>query len=119
VNGAAGTFSTEDVPEGGTVDVQNTVTHEAGHLIGFAHSPDPESTMFATAMLNETTKRDLTADDIQGMCDVFPLGHEPHADGGCACATARGAPIDPAAAMLLLGAVMVMVARGRARSWRR
>ncbi|HKA86195.1 MAG TPA: matrixin family metalloprotease [Haliangiales bacterium] len=69
-------------PTGPTAaDVQNTVTHEVGHLLGFDHAPDPESTMYADAPLGETKKRDLTADDAQGMCDVYGLGHEP-ADAG-------------------------------------
>jgi len=117
VNGVVGTFSTEDLQEQGTVDVQNTITHEAGHLLGFAHSSDPESTMFATAVLNETKKRDLTADDSQGLCDTYPLGHEPGADQGCACAMARESTTDWRTGVTVWGAVMILVLRaGRVRA---
>jgi hypothetical protein len=94
-------------------DVQNTVTHEAGHFVGFAHSADTESTMYASAQPGETKKRDLTADDIDGLCTVYPDGGvTPQPDAGTSdagltgsdagipsgtvesggCATAAGAP---------------------------
>jgi hypothetical protein len=46
-----------------TLDIQNVLAHEAGHLFGVAHSPDPEATMFATTPAGEVTKRTLSADD--------------------------------------------------------
>ena len=55
-------------------DVQNTVTHEAGHFLGLAHSSDPTATMFAFAPIGEVNKRDLHADDLQGICDIYPKG---------------------------------------------
>ena len=53
-------------------DIQNVLTHEAGHFIGFAHSLDPVSTMFATTSAGDLSRRTLTADDAQGPCDVYP-----------------------------------------------
>ena len=61
--------STDDRVE---VDLQNVLTHEVGHLIGFDHTPDLESTMYAATPIGETSKRDLTLDDQQGVCDVYP-----------------------------------------------
>lgn len=55
-------------------DVQNTLTHEIGHLIGFAHAPEAESTMYASSPPGELVKRDLSADDIEGVCYVYPRG---------------------------------------------
>jgi ssRNA-specific RNase YbeY (16S rRNA maturation enzyme) len=56
------------------VDLQNVLTHEVGHLIGFDHNlMDAESTMHAETPLGETKKRDLTSDDQQGVCDVYPV----------------------------------------------
>jgi len=55
-------------------DVQNTVTHELGHALGLAHSPDPASTMYATARLGETSKRVLDPTSRQFVCDVYPRG---------------------------------------------
>jgi hypothetical protein len=58
-------------------DLQNVLTHEAGHFVGFAHSPDPTSTMFATVTADETQKRDLTDSDVAGMCQAYPLDRGP------------------------------------------
>jgi MYXO-CTERM domain-containing protein len=74
------------------VDVQNTVTHEAGHFIGFAHNPDLNSTMYLQAPIGDTSKRSLAAEDIQGVCDVYPTGRPALTCGtnssGCGCGTA-------------------------------
>lgn len=55
-------------------DVQNTVTHELGHALGLAHSPDPASTMFAIAPLGETSKRVIDPASKRFVCDVYPRG---------------------------------------------
>lgn len=55
-------------------DVQNAVTHELGHALGLAHSPDPASTMYATGPLGETSKRVLDLASKQFICDVYPPG---------------------------------------------
>jgi len=55
-------------------DVQNTVTHEFGHALGLDHSPDPSSTMFASAPIGETSKRILDPASKQFVCDVYPSG---------------------------------------------
>jgi uncharacterized protein (TIGR03382 family) len=59
-------------------DLRNTLTHEMGHFIGFDHDPDAESTMFASAQRCETKKRDLTPQDLNGLCTVYPKGQPPH-----------------------------------------
>jgi hypothetical protein len=55
-------------------DVQNTLTHEVGHVLGLGHSPDPNSTMGASAQPGETSKRSLDADSKLFICDVYPVG---------------------------------------------
>lgn len=55
-------------------DVQNTVTHEMGHALGLGHSPDPTSTMYASAPLGETSKRVIDPASKQFVCDVYPRG---------------------------------------------
>jgi hypothetical protein len=112
LNGQGFAFTT--APTGATAaDVQNTVTHEVGHLLGFDHSPDPESTMFADAPLGETKKRDLTADDAQGLCDVYPLGHEPGRPTRAAPTPAHPPPTTAAARWPGTAS-----AAGRSRCWR-
>lgn len=83
-------------------ELQNTLTHELGHLQGLEHTcwlndgvhanpmwtdnlgnPVPEcsatnpqsikdATMYPTQDCGETIKESLSADDIQAMCDIYP-----------------------------------------------
>ncbi len=64
----------------GVVDLQNVVTHEMGHYFGLAHTPDDRlATMWGSAEPNETFKRDLQPDDIEGICAVYAPGTLPEA----------------------------------------
>jgi len=58
-----------------SIDLQNVLTHEAGHFLGLAHSPDREATMYWDAKVAEIVKRDLWPDDELGMCAIY--GGEP------------------------------------------
>lgn len=59
-------------------DVQNTMAHEAGHFLGLAHSDVDTATMyFRVTQDNETSKRDLDPDDVQGLCAIYPTGQPP------------------------------------------
>jgi hypothetical protein len=53
------------------VDVQNVITHEAGHFLGLAHSDVNDATMSATAPVGETQKRSLEPDDVTGICSIY------------------------------------------------
>ena len=61
----------------GRYDVQNVATHELGHslslddLSGPSHS---EKTMYGYTAPGETKKRSLEADDIAGICHLYPAG---------------------------------------------
>jgi hypothetical protein len=52
-------------------DFASIVTHETGHFLGMAHSGDPHATMFAHYQPGSTTLRNLTQDDIAGICTVY------------------------------------------------
>jgi MYXO-CTERM domain-containing protein len=104
------TFTTADAPpcaSGGpivdcvSIDVQNTVTHEAGHTLGLDHTTDASATMAAHTGPGETAKRTLHADDLLGICAIYPRGAqtttslgdpirlEP-AGSGCGCSSETG-----------------------------
>lgn len=81
------TFSTSDIPPPGTTDLQNTVTHEFGHVLGLDHSNDPGACMYSTAVRGETSKRTLGEDDIAGLQWLYPPGSF---DGSLHCNAAPG-----------------------------
>ena len=77
-NGRDFSFSVSAVPDtrGGVVDLQDTMTHEIGHLIGLDHSPlsgssadQPTMHPFASP---EAAGRSLAADDIAGITHLYP-----------------------------------------------
>ena len=97
------------------LDVQNTITHEAGHSLGLDHTLDPNATMYATAPEGEVSKRVLGADDIQGICDIYPRGKQTvtgnldpitltpsGASNGGGCGSTQPGPAAALAALLLL-----------------
>ncbi len=118
------------------MDVQNTATHEAGHFLGLAHpcelNVDPmctahpeidrSVTMYPSASPGETSKRTLEADDINGICAIYPAGQKtancidgpclapcvpPPSGGGCGCGS-----VGPEGLLGLLG---LLALRGRRR----
>ncbi|HEY4182031.1 MAG TPA: hypothetical protein VGM90_34545 [Kofleriaceae bacterium] len=131
-------------PNGIQSDLRNTLTHELGHLLGLEHtclamgdpprfdgtgapvpscsmasSPDiTEATMYPFQDSGETKKRTLEADDIAGICSVYPTADDPGTcskpgDGGGCCSTTAEAP---SGAVLLLGAFgLFSLARPRRR----
>lgn len=53
-------------------DIAATVTHELGHVLGLGHSFDTGASMYASANVGETTKRNLNQDDRDGLCALYP-----------------------------------------------
>jgi hypothetical protein len=63
-------------------DFASIVTHETGHFLGLAHSGDNRATMFANYTPGATAMRNLTADDVAGICTVYrPDGARAVLDG--------------------------------------
>ncbi|MCK6508898.1 matrixin family metalloprotease [Myxococcota bacterium] len=69
-------WNTQGVPIGiganDKYDLQAILTHELGHVLGLWHSQVVTATMFASANPGETSKRQLTDDDRQGIRDLYP-----------------------------------------------
>jgi hypothetical protein len=53
-------------------DFESIVTHETGHFLGMAHSGDARATMFAHYQPGTTAMRNLSSDDVTGICSVYP-----------------------------------------------
>ena len=77
-------------------DLQNTLTHEIGHLLGFDHCHDDavvgasnceEATMRVQTEAGDITMRDLSTDDIAAIVAVYPSGGSP--PDSYACPTKR------------------------------
>jgi MYXO-CTERM domain-containing protein len=89
------------------IDVQNTVTHEAGHSLGLDHSPDPNATMYDSAPAGQTSKRILGTDDVAGICAIYPRGAATvtclaPGSSGCGCSQAQNGPGAVLGALALL-----------------
>lgn len=124
LNSASHLFTTVDGPPCteadaltcASVDVQNTVTHELGHSIGLAHSPDSRSTMFAGAEPGEISKRVLDDGSLEFVCTAYPQGQPSRDCDGSALQT-RGPTTSCGAspAGLLLPGGWVVARRRRRR----
>lgn len=97
------------------LDLESVVTHEAGHFLGLAHVEDERATMYPTTRAGQVSQRSLDADDVAGLCAIYPAGatattcgvNEP---GGCGQEGTAGAGL-----AVPLGALLAALALGAAR----
>jgi hypothetical protein len=128
------------------VDLQTLMTHEFGHFLGLAHpcvvsdplggggdnSDQPTNTpsctgapaaslaavMYPIVDSESIAKRALTADDVAGVCAIYPPSMDPHSctqntpDDGCGCATAG---LGAGAGLAAVLAALALVLPGRRR----
>lgn len=67
----ASTVTWSSTGSSGDYDYESVLTHEAGHYIGFSHTPDSVAVMFANLTPGEI-KRNLQGPDISDVCTVYP-----------------------------------------------
>jgi hypothetical protein len=85
LNGHRGPFGICSNPGGcageAITDLQNVVTHEAGHFLGLDHTDDhADATMWCSASSGDIDKRDLAPDDSEGLCAIYGPGAQPDPD---------------------------------------
>ncbi len=73
VNAAFNTLTITEGPVGAEYDLQSVLTHEIGHFIGIAHSPDPTAVMYSTYPPG-SINRELSPDDVDAVCAAYPPG---------------------------------------------
>jgi MYXO-CTERM domain-containing protein len=130
-------------------DFQNALTHELGHVVGLDHNcyttndgqarlndntgtpeldcygnpPPPDAvtaaTMYPSVLLTDTQRRDLSADDVQGVCEIYPHAHDvcpPSPEGGCSVASPGVSPRPwPEISCALFAAFLAVLAFRRSR----
>jgi hypothetical protein len=116
-------------------DLQSIITHEAGHFLGLGHSLDPQATMWSSYAPGTDTFRDLSDDDIAGICATYPptdeaqicdfvprqgfspdCGIYPSGGGTCSVASAMGGKTRAASPMAWALACAAVVTRRRRRA---
>ena len=72
INSSQFAFSATGEPAAGAFDLEAVITHEAGHFLGLAHTPDRAAVMYAGGEPGRTLQRDLKLDDVSAICDAYP-----------------------------------------------
>ena len=121
-NGVHFEFGVLSGPSNTHADIENTLTHEAGHFLGLDHSNDRTATMYAQAETGEMGKRILQQDDINGLCAIYPAtspvacrdwpadtgGNDP---GGCALVRHGRPGVLPLFLIIFFGALFIVSSR--------
>ena len=93
INSSQFSFTASGQPAATSFDLEAVITHEAGHFLGLAHTPDRSAVMYAGGEPGRTLQRDLKADDVAAICDAYPADGSRNVDA----ATAAGGSLASAA----------------------
>jgi hypothetical protein len=100
INSHDHTLTTQQPAPPGAFDLQTILTHEAGHFLGLAHATNDTAVMYAYYGHNS---RELTVDDVAGVCAVYPPLTAP---GSVSCRlSAERSAMRPFAAVAVLLAI--------------
>jgi hypothetical protein len=128
VNSFLNTLTVSDEPDLTVTDLLAVMTHEVGHFLGLSHTRDQTATMWWDYTSGQTGQRTLEADDVAGICEIYPPGRrvgtscEPRhgfsrtcstAEEGCSVAPERRGGAGTLGASLL--GIFVWLARRTAR----
>ncbi|MBI5501399.1 MAG: matrixin family metalloprotease [Deltaproteobacteria bacterium] len=131
LNGVGYRFGTDCSAD--VMDIQNTIAHEAGHMLGLDHTDVFGATMRVYSGPGDCSLRDLAPDDVEGATTLYPYAADPgvcqpphgglNADcsdpppdpGSCGC-RAPGSQPGPAASLVALAFVVVAFRIRRRRS---
>ena len=106
-------------------DLQTVLTHEIGHFLGLAHSPNPWAVMSASYEPGSIAGRELDVDDIAAICALYPPDGSSAAcdytpEGGedrCAGQVAAACSVAPVAGQV--GVLWLLTASAGLLGWRR
>ncbi len=89
-------------------DVQNTITHELGHVLGLMHNnATHDLVMYPSAPPGELIKRILKTDDRDGLLSLYGLDSEPSAAAlppvFAGCSSTSSSPVWLVLPMMMLG----------------
>lgn len=132
INSAQAHFTFADTSAQTTDDLQAVLTHECGHFLGLSHDPVLGSTMYPEYTPGDLYQRTLDADDVAGICEIYPPGEDvdtSHCDprhgfsGACAKPQSKGCGITHSyddrgvsgGAALFFGVVLAGARRSRRR----
>jgi hypothetical protein len=86
INSFDAVFTLTDDPDLVNADLLSVLTHEVGHFLGLSHAPQRAATMYPEYAPKDTHQRTLDADDMAGICEIYPPGRTV----GAACEPRHG-----------------------------
>ena len=138
-------FKYATTKKNGALDIENVLTHELGHVLGLEHpcylepsAPSPhakdhldqaipacrqtgdrsilDATMFPSTSFGDIERRTPIADDVAGICAIYPIAKDPGQCGpkeGCCAIAGDGASRETSPLPILLVAVFALLWRLR------